>query len=128
MRIILRNDALRERALSDISTLDLRKPYVVTIEEYHPQRSLDQNAFLHAVPLRLLSDATGFETEEMKDYLLGEAFGWDESEVFGRKVTRPLRRSSSLSTKEFTWFLEWIEQWAMNRLGILIPRPNEEIT
>lgn len=128
MRIILRNDQLRDRAISEIARLDLRKVFSVQIEEYHPPRSLDQNAYLHAVPLKLICEATGYDLEEMKTYLLGEAFGWAEKDVFGRKVVQPLRRSSSLNTKEFGWFLEWIEQWAMGTLGLLIPRPNEELT
>lgn len=128
MKIIVRNDQLRERTVAELAKLDLARPYVVQIEEYHPPRSLDQNAFLHAVPLRLICDATGYELEEMKSYLLGEAFGWETKDVFGKTVTTPLRRSHKLNTKEFSWFLEWVEQWAMQNLGLLIPRPNENVT
>lgn len=128
MKFIIRNDNIRDNVLATVQSLPLDPPMVVEITEYRSPRSLEQNAYLHAVPLRMICDQTGFDMEEMKQYLLGEAFGWEQTEIFGRTVQRPLRRSSRLNTKEFTWFLEWIEQWAANTLGLLIPRPNEEIT
>lgn len=132
MRFIIRDEMLKDRVLQHIIGLPFiqsgqRKVYSVTIEEYDPPRSLSQNAFLHAVPLRLICDATGYDIDEMKDYLLGEAFGWEEKEIMGHTSVRPLRRSGSLKRKEFSWFLEWIEAWAMSTLGLLIPRPNEEL-
>jgi len=128
MQIVIRNEDLRNMALNEIRHLRLEPPSVMRLEVYSPRRSLDQNAFLHAVPLRILSEETGYTLEEMKEYLLGEAFGWKDSEVFGHSVQRPMKRSSELTRKEFSWFLEWIESWAANTLGITVPRPNEEIT
>lgn len=116
---------IRDNVIATIQSLPLEPLQVITIEDWHSPRSLEQNAFLHAVPLKLICEHTGFNMDEMKDYLLGEAFGWEEVELFGRTIQRPLRRSSKLNVKEFTWFLEWIEQWASNTLGLLIPRPNE---
>lgn len=127
MQIVIRNEHLREMAIEEIRHLRLDPPSVMRLEEYSPRRSLDQNAFLHAVPLRILCDHTGYSIDDMKDYLLGEAFGWRDSEVFGSKRQYPVRRSSSLTRKEFTWFLEWIESWAAQTVGVIIPRPNEEM-
>lgn len=125
MQFIIRNEDIRAYALEEIRHLPLDPPHKVSIEKYSPRRSLDQNAFLHAVPLRLLADATGHEIKDLKEYLLGEAFGWQDSEIFGSKVQRPMKRSSELNTKEFSWFLDWIESWASQTLGIILPRPNE---
>lgn len=127
MQIVIRNEELRELAISEIRHLHLKPPMVMRLEPWSPRRSLDQNAFLHAVPLRILSDETGHSIEDMKDYLLGEAFGWRDSEVFGTSRQLPVRRSSDLNRKEFSWFLDWIESWAANTLGIILPRPNEVI-
>jgi hypothetical protein len=128
MQIIIRNEHLRNIAIDEVRHLHLEPPSVIRIEPYSPRRSLDQNAFLHAVPLRIISEETGHSIEDMKEYLLGEAFGWQDSKVFGHEVQRPVKRSSELTTKEFSWFLEWIESWAANTLGLILPRPNEEIT
>jgi hypothetical protein len=101
---------------------------MVQYEVFRPRRSIDQNSFLHAVPLRMICDQTGMEMNDIKDFLLMEAFGTQEHEVMGRTIVRPTKRSSQLNTKEFSWFLEWIEQWAVQTLGLVIPKPNEVIT
>jgi hypothetical protein len=128
MKYIIRNEEIRHIVLQEIGRLNLDKPWEVRFEPYHPRRSLDQNAFLHAVPLQLIAEHTGFNKDELRDYLLMEAFGTNEKEVLGRTIVRPVKSSSQLTTKEFNWFLEWIEAWASHTLGLLIPKPNEEIT
>lgn len=128
MKYILRNDSIRDNALAEIQALNLTRPWVVDIQPYHPKRSVEQNAYFHAVPLKLITEHTGYSLEDMKDYLLMEAFGDEMTEVMGRNVIRPLKRTSDLTTKEFSWFIEWTAAWAMNTLGLLIPMPNEEIT
>ena len=99
----------------------------VTIEPYRKKRSLDQNSFLHGVPLRLIAEHTGHEVEDLKTYLLGECFGWVEVEVFGAQRRKPLYRSSELDTVQFGTFLDYIEQWAAQELDMIIPRPNENL-
>lgn len=128
MIFILRNDNVRDVALGYISTLDLTKPMKVTVEPYSKRRSLNQNAFLHAVPLKLISEHTGYEIEELKEYLLGEAFGWQTKRLLNRDVSRPVKTSSELNTEEFNWFLDWIERWASETLGMILPKPNEVVT
>jgi hypothetical protein len=117
----------RNKVIATVTELSEDKPWRVTIERYVKKRSNDQNSFLHAVPLRMICDETGHEMDDMKDYLLGTAFGWEEYEVMGSPRKRPVRRSSSLNTAEFTHFLEWIEAWAAQELGMIIPRPNETL-
>jgi len=115
----------RENASAAILSLDPAKAWAVEIKMYRKNRSKDQNAFLHAVPLKILSDHTGYTVEDMKDYLLGEFTGWDEYTMFGQVKKRPHKRSSELDTLQFTRFLEWIESWAASELGLMIPRPGE---
>ena len=128
MKYIVRNDHIRDNALAHIQSLDLSKPWNVQISEYRSPRSVEQNAYLHAVPLKLIAEHTGYSIDELKDYLLMEAFGTIEKDVMGTQIVRPAKRSSDLNTKEFSWFIEWIAAWAMNTLGLLIPMPNETIT
>lgn len=99
--------------------------YIVQVTQYRKKRSNEQNAFLHAVPLKLICEHTGYDIEDMKTYLLGECFGWEEYEMFGQRRKRPLKRSSDLNTAEFSGFMEWIERWAATELQMIIPRPNE---
>jgi len=128
MRFIIRNERIRQLAMQELAVVPTDPPHAVTIAEYRAKRTLDQNAFLHAVPLRLIADHTGYSIEDIKEYLLGEAFGWEEYTILGKHQTRPVKRSSELNVKEFGWFLDWIEAWAANTLGLIVPRPDEEIT
>jgi hypothetical protein len=124
--IIRKEDAIRrENAAAAISSLDPNKAWAIEIKSHRKNRSLDQNAFLHAVPLKIIADHTGYTVEDMKDYLLGEFTGWDEYTVFHQTKRRPHKRSSDLDTLQFTRFLEWIEMWAATELGLIIPRPGE---
>jgi hypothetical protein len=128
MRYIIRNERIRQLAMQELAVLPCDPPHAVSIERYHAKRTLDQNAFLHAVPLRIIAEHTGYSLDDIKDYLLGEAFGWEQYEIMGRQCSRPLKRSSDLTVKEFGWFLEWIEAWAADTLGLIVPRPDEAIT
>ena len=126
--VIRKNDTLRrENASMAINALDAEKDWAIEIKEYRKNRSLSQNAYLHGVVLPLICDHTGYNMEEMKDYLLGEFTGWVEYMIFSEIKRRPAKRSHELNTKEFFAFCEWIEQWAAQELGVIIPRPGEYI-
>ena len=66
----------------------------------------------------------GWTKDDLHDYFLGEHFGWETIEGFGRKRIKPIRRSSKLSTMEFVDFVDFIQMKAAE-LGIYIPSPNE---
>ena len=103
------------------------KPWLIVAQIYRRKRTLEQNSFLHAVPLKLIADYTGHSIDDMKTYLCGTAFGWDEYEVMGEPRKRPRLTTSQLNTEQFNWFLEWLEAWAAQELGMIIPKPNEVI-
>lgn len=130
-RQIIRKGSLFEdqmgRAVKHIVELDGNKDWLVQVQEYKRKRSGNQNSFLHAVPLKMICEATGNDIEDVKTFLLGEAFGWQEIEVFGQTRRKPMKRSSELNTAEFTYLIEFIEQWAAHNLDMVIPRPNEYI-
>jgi hypothetical protein len=115
----------RNKCIAALGELSQDKPWQVTVNQYVKKRSNDQNAFLHAVPLRMICDETGNEMDDIKDYLLGTCFGWEEYTVLKARKKRPVRRSSSLNTLEMKNFIEWIEAWSAQELGMIIPRPNE---
>ena len=115
----------RQNACNAINELSPDKVWSVEIKEYTKKRSLQQNAYLHAVPLRMICDETGYEIDDMKTYLLGEAFGWVEFDLLGSPRKKPLYRSSELNRKQFAFFLEWLERWAVQQLGMIFPQPGE---
>lgn len=111
----------------EIDKLDPAKSWLVQVAKYQKKRTLDQNAFLHAVPLRLICDHTGYEIDDIKTLLCGRAFGWHEYEVLGERRRKPCKTTSQLNTEQFNFFLEWLESWAAQELGLIIPKPNEHL-
>lgn len=121
-------DDVFDRMLLHLNGLEETKKYKVTIQPYRKMRSIEQNSYLHAVPMKIISEHTGYEIEDLKTYLLGQAFGWEEFEMMGQRRKRPVKRGTSdLNTEEFSWFIEWLSAWAAQELELIIPMPNEEL-
>ena len=123
-----RDDAIA-KLIRFFHNLPMGKPWKVSVNEYRKTRSNEQNRYLWGVCYPTILE-TGGETlagwtkEDLHDYFLGEHFGWETIEGFGKKRIKPFRRSSKLSTMEFVDFVDFIQQKAAE-LGIYIPSPNE---
>jgi hypothetical protein len=95
----------------------------ITVRRRREQRSLDMNAYWHAVPFALLSEYWGEDIETTKLLVLGECFGWRELGE-GRRI--PLKPSTAaLSVEEGSHLTNWIPPWAMTQFGVNVPLPNE---
>ena len=117
----------RRLVKEEIDQLPDDKPWLVQAKQYKSRHTLEQNSFLHAVPLRMICNETGYELEDMKTYLMGQAFGWEEYEIMGQPRKRPRLTTSQLDKEQFSWFMEWLEAWAAQELDMIIPKPNEVI-
>lgn len=94
----------------------------IVVRKKRTQRSDDQNAYLHAVPFALIAEYTGHSIEEVKVLLMGECWGWQV--VQGRQI--PVKPStSSMTTEECSYFIEWLPPWALDHLGLDIPLPEK---
>lgn len=105
-----------------IERLSIAKSWRVSIEPYTKTRSSYQNRYLWGVCYRALAEATGQEAGDWHEYMLGECFGWEEYELFGRKRLKPVRRSSKLSVVEFADYVTFIQSRAAE-YGVWIPDP-----
>lgn len=97
----------------------------VTVEEYRKRRSDDQNRFLWGLvyPTILQSGSLeGWTAEDLHEYFLGEVYGWQTIEGFGRKRIKPIRRSSKMTTVEFAEFIAEIQR-RMAEFGVFIADP-----
>jgi len=120
-----RADAI-ERLGRVLMSLPLAR-YRVTIEEAKPVRSDPQNRYLWGSVYPTILGAgklDGWTANDLHEYLLGEHFGWELVEGFGRKRQRPVRRSSRLNKQEFSDYIAFIQQ-RMSEHGIYVPDPNE---
>jgi hypothetical protein len=118
-------DAVIQRMVRYLSLLPADKEYRADVDEYRKTRSDSQNKYLWgAVYPTILKDGNldGWHAEDLHEYFLGEHFGWETVEGFGRKRMRPIKRSSRLSTVEFADYVDFIQRKAAE-LGIYIADP-----
>ena len=98
-------------------------PLEVTARDYIKQRSKPQNARLWKLH-GLASEQTGYTPAEMHDLCLCQHHGSVDREVTnpftGAKELKqtPLKRSSQRNTKEFRLFLDFVEDYYAQNLGL----------
>lgn len=100
-------------------------PVVIKIERPASKRTVDQNAYLHAVPFPILAEHFGDSVEGVKLDLMGEKWGWKPSAVDPSRMVPVRPSTSSMTVEECTEFIEWLIPWAATEHGVLIPLPNE---
>ena len=98
----------------------------VIIRDKRQKRSVDQNSWIWGVAYPLIAETLGYDKHEieMLHYaLLGECYGTEYDQRFGRELPRV--GSSKLTTKQFSEYMEWLIRWAATEHGITIPLPGE---
>lgn len=100
----------------------------ITVEELRTRRSTAQNAFLWGVVYPTILEEggeslRGWQASDLHEFFLGEMWGWERLEGFGRARMRPVRRSSVMTKMEFSDYISFIEQRALD-MGIVIPEPS----
>jgi hypothetical protein len=89
------------------------------------KRSTAQNAWWHGVAVEMVAEECGYDRhdhETLHYALVAKCFGTTE-DAHGLAV--PNKRSSKLSTAEFSELMEWVIRWAAAELHIRIPLPDE---
>lgn len=99
------------------------KQIAVSIRKRKDKRSLDQNAYWWAVPVKLIAEHCGYTESQMHYALLGECFGYTPGPTGAAVPVKP--SSSELSVEEFNRLIEWVLLWAPSELGVIVPNPNE---
>lgn len=122
---VLRADD-RTRFLAYVKALE-GEPVQIVVKKKAAQRSLDQNAWIWGVAYPVIAEALGYDKHEHDDLhyaLVAKCFG----EHFDRRVAAmvPNKRSSKLTTREFSEYMEWLVRFAAQDLGgIVVPLPDE---
>jgi len=109
-----------------VEEVDAEKAWRLTVEEMSSTRSTAQNSFLWGVVYPALLEGSdllkGWQATDLHEFFLGEMWGWEVIEGFGRKRMRPVRRSSTMNKTQFSDYISFIEQRALD-MGIVIPNP-----
>lgn len=103
------------------------QPIQQVVKKYESQRSLDQNAWLWGVAYPVIAEALGYDHHEHEDLhyaLVAKCFGDHFDKRIGAMV--PNKRSSKLTTKEFSEYMEWLVRFAAVEChGVVVPLPGE---
>ena len=125
-------EQLANAAIRMVQGLSPDKTWAIEVTEWKKPRTNQQNAFLWGVAYPAILEGggealAGWTRDDLHEYFLGECFGWETLEGFGRKRMRPLKRSSALTKQEFSEYLNFLEGRCMD-MGIVIPEPSYEQT
>lgn len=94
------------------------------------RRSLDQNSAIHALFDETIEKGgealRGWTREDVKEWALGEYWGWDKFEALGRTRLKPKKRSSSMTKTEASDFMTWYVA-KMNDFGIPVSLPDDPV-
>ena len=120
-------EQLANAAIRMVQGLSPNKTWAIEITEWRKPRTNQQNAFLWGVCYPCVLEGggealAGWTRDDLHEYFLGECFGWETLEGFGRKRLRPLKRSSALTKQEFSEYLLFLETRCAD-MGIVIPEP-----
>lgn len=99
--------------------------YFIDVKKKTFGRSNQQNRYYHGVIVKMISDETGYSSEEVHNLLLCNAFGFEEKKLGGMIIRTPLKRSSSLTTTEFEFLCRKSRELASIELSLYVPLPNE---
>lgn len=95
----------------------------VKITRHHPKRSISQNN-LYWKWIDCIHDETGSDKDDIAERLKTKFLGCESREVLGAIIERP-RSTTTLSTADFTAYMDKIQAWAATDYGIILPRPED---
>ncbi len=106
-----------------------KKKCVVELTEKKPQRTLSQNAYLHAA-LGYFGMQVGYTIEEVKAWYFKETCNYElfvriKTDSITGEQRKTLRSSADLTTEEMTIAIERFRNWSADKAGIYIPSPEE---
>lgn len=125
-------EQLANAAIRMVQGLSPEKTWAIEVTEWKKPRTNQQNAFLWGVCYPCVLEGggealAGWTRDDLHEYFLGECFGWETLEGFGRTRVRPIKRSSKLTKQEFSDYLLFLETRCAD-MGIVIPEPSYEQT
>lgn len=118
------------RCSEGLASLAKDKMWCVFVKDSEPTRTERQNSLIWSIYteiIRMGGEAIqGYTKDELHEFFLGMHFGIEEREVFGRIRVVPKMRSSKLSKKDFSEFVEAIIRFMAER-GVIIQNPFEQV-
>lgn len=125
------------RIVAFLSALSPSKAWRIEVTEDRDSRSIQQCRYLNGVAYKLLSDATGYERDDISEFMCGTYWGWKQKKVPKTPSNPegvedvPLRTTTTneqgkrqvISTLEFMEFVAFVQRFAAKK-GVFIPDPD----
>lgn len=122
-----------------LAGLSASKTWEVVISERRSTRSIRQCRYLNGVAYKLIGEATGYERDEISEFLCGAYYGWREKRVPKKPgcpdgvesvpvrttTTDETGKRSVLTVTEFMDYVAFVQRFAAKR-GIFVPDPDPE--
>lgn len=91
----------------------------LTVKKFRKSRSVQQNRYYFGVVLKIISDHTGYETEDLHNHF--------KTHFLKKKVGKltSYYSTTKLDTLQFTDYLDKVIRFAEQRLDLNIPSPDE---
>ncbi len=115
------------------------KAWRVEVTEARSERSIQQCRYLNGVAYKLLGDATGYERDEISEYLCGAYWGWKDKRVPKKPScpsgveSVPVRTTTTdengkrcvLNKQDFSDYVAFVQRFAAKR-NIYVPDPDPD--
>jgi hypothetical protein len=96
---------------------------VVSVSKRKISRTNSQNSYLWAVVYPTIADYTGYTSDDLHyrvEPILALRTITDENGL------RVVKKTSSMSTSEFSAYVDAVKLWAWHELNLYVPEPNEK--
>jgi hypothetical protein len=134
---IFNREIVIPRIAACLAALKAGKAFRITIKEEADDRTVQQCRYLNGVPYKLLSEHTGYERDDISEYLCGSYWGWKQVRVPRTPSNprgiedRPVRTTTTdengqrdvLSTRDFWEYVEFCQRFGAKH-GVYIPDPD----
>ena len=120
--IIKPDTNVMKNLMVDLGNLNPHKAWQVEVKEYNKKRSNPQNALMWKW-INIISGYTGYTEEELHEGFKRNYIGADSGkDMFGNEYIKA-KSSTKLNTKEFSEYMNKIEQFALLN-DIRLPTPD----
>lgn len=128
-----------ERVVHALEELPCEREWKVVVEPVRSKRSTDANEYYWGCVIEMISNVTGYEPEEVHEYLCGLRWGWKQKKVPktphnpGGIEDIPVRTTTTdaqgkrcvLTIMEFYEYVEFCRRFASIKLALNIPDPDK---
>lgn len=114
--IIIDGPPKRDRAAQWLAKIPVDEVIELSLKPYKPTRSQQQNSRYWLI-ITKISDHTGHDKNELHEMFKNRFLGMQTTEIAGETITHQ-RSSAKLKVAEFQEYMERVEAWMVETLGI----------